>query len=317
MHRVKKGVKPLHVYEKEVIMEKSSAKILIEETFKNKFDKEQYRKFVVNLLDDLDESKVFTYGNAYVPDSFKAYITSYGRIGKYKDEQSEDIEILWVNLKKETSLDRARTIQRNFIAWYLNGGRGGVIRNNALVAFYNENQNDWRFSFVKLNVALKQDENSGKVKVINEFTPAKRYSYLVGELEPNHTAQSRLIEILAKDYPTVAEIEEAFNVEKVSKEFFTNYKDLFLALVEDLKEIRNKDDRINYEFTLKSIKESDFCKKLLGQLVFLYFIQKKGWLGVSRDAKWGQGDKQFLRHTFERAVQKEKNFFILQCISKW
>lgn len=291
-------------------MDRNSAKTLITNTLCNKFDKTQYRNFIVNFLDGIDENKVFTCGNAYVPEAFRDYITSYGRFGKYTDKNNETIEVLWVSLKKDTSLDRARTVQRNFVAWYLNGGRGGQLRKNALVAFYNEDRNDWRFSFVKLDTALIQDDK-GKIKIVNNFTPAKRFSFLVGEFEPNHTAQSRLVSLLEKDYPTLDEIEEAFNVEKVSKEFFENYKELFLQLTEDLKNIRENEpsQRINAEFTLKSISDADFCKKLLGQLVFLYFIQKKGWLGVARDKKWGEGDKQFLRHTFERAINEGKNFF--------
>lgn len=291
-------------------MDRNSAKTLITNTLCNKFDKTQYRNFIVNFLDGIDENKVFTCGNAYVPEAFRDYITSYGRFGKYTDKNNETIEVLWVSLKKDTSLDRARTVQRNFVAWYLNGGRGGQLRKNALVAFYNEDRNDWRFSFVKLDTTLIQDDK-GKIKIVNNFTPAKRFSFLVGEFEPNHTAQSRLVSLLEKDYPTLDEIEEAFNVEKVSKEFFENYKELFLQLTEDLKNIRENESsqRINAEFTLKSISDADFCKKLLGQLVFLYFIQKKGWLGVARDKKWGEGDKQFLRHTFERAINEGKNFF--------
>ena len=291
-------------------MDRNSAKTLITNTLRNKFDKTKYRNFIVNFLDGIDENKVFTCGNAYVPEAFRDYITSYGRFGKYTDKNNETIEVLWVSLKKDTSLDRARTVQRNFVAWYLNGGRGGQLRKNALVAFYNEDRNDWRFSFVKLDTALIQDDK-GKIKIVNNFTPAKRFSFLVGEFEPNHTAQSRLVSLLEKDYPTLDEIEEAFNVEKVSKEFFENYKELFLQLTEDLKNIRENEpsQRINAEFTLKSISDADFCKKLLGQLVFLYFIQKKGWLGVARDKKWGEGDKQFLRHTFERVINEGKNFF--------
>ena len=291
-------------------MDKISAKNLIQETLCNKFDKTQYRNFIINFLDGIDEGKVFTCGNAYVPEAFRDYITSYGRLGKYADKNNEKIEVLWVSLKKDTSLDRARTVQRNFVAWYLNGGRGGELRKNALVAFYNEDRNDWRFSFVKLDTALIQDDK-GKIKIVNNFTPAKRFSFLVGEFEPNHTAQERLVSLLEKDYPTLDEIEEAFNVEKVSKEFFENYKELFLQLTEDLKNIRENEpsQRINAEFTLKSISDANFCKKLLGQLVFLYFIQKKGWLGVARDKKWGEGDKQFLRHTYERAINEGKNFF--------
>lgn len=291
-------------------MDKTQAKRLIEQTFNNHFDKNNFKNFVINLLDGIDISKEFTCGNAYVPECYRKFVNSYGRIGKYIDSNKDDIEVLWVSLKKDTTIERARTVQRNFVAWYLNGGRGGVTRHNALVAFYNEDTQDWRFSFVKLDTTLIQDDK-GKIKIVNNFTPAKRFSFLVGEFEPNHTAQSRLVSLLEKDYPTLDEIEEAFNVEKVSKEFFENYKELFLQLTEDLKNIRENESsqRINAEFTLKSISDADFCKKLLGQLVFLYFIQKKGWLGVARDKKWGEGDKQFLRHTFERAINEGKNFF--------
>lgn len=291
-------------------MDKTQAKRLIENTFNNHFDKDNFKNFIINLLDEIDISKEFTCGNAYVPECYRNFVISYGRIGKYIDSKNDDIEVLWVSLKKDTTIERARTIQRNFVAWYLNGGRGGVTRHNALVAFYNEDTQDWRFSFVKLDTAMVQDAK-GNVKIATEFTPAKRYSFLVGEHEPNHTAQSRLVGLLTKDYPLVSEIEEAFNVEKVSKEFFANYKELFLQLTENLKNIRENEpsQRINAEFTLKSIKDADFCKKLMGQLVFLYFIQKKGWLGVKRGAKWGEGDKNFLRHTFDRAVSKGKNFF--------
>lgn len=289
-------------------MDKTQAKRLIEQTFNNHFDKDNFKNFVINLLDEIDISKEFTCGNAYVPECYRKFVNSYGRIGKYIDSNKDDIEVLWVSLKKDTTIERARTVQRNFVAWYLNGGRGGVTRHNALVAFYNEDTQDWRFSFVKLDTAMVQDAK-GNIKIATEFTPAKRYSFLVGEHEPNHTAQSRLVGLLTKDYPLVSEIEEAFNVEKVSKEFFANYKELFLQLVDNLKDIRNKDDRINFEFTTRSITEANFCKKLMGQLVFLYFIQKKGWLGVKRGSKWGEGDKHFLRHTFDRAVSEGKNFF--------
>lgn len=291
-------------------MDKTQAKRLIENTFNNHFDKDNFKNFIINLLDEIDISKEFTCGNSYVPECYRNFVNSYGRIGKYIDSKNDDIEVLWVSLKKDTTIERARTIQRNFVAWYLNGGRGGITRHNALVAFYNEDTQDWRFSFVKLDTAMVQDAK-GNVKIATEFTPAKRYSFLVGEHEPNHTAQSRLVGLLTKDYPLVSEIEEAFNVEKVSKEFFANYKELFLQLTENLKNIRENEpsQRINAEFTLKSIKDADFCKKLMGQLVFLYFIQKKGWLGVKRGAKWGEGDKNFLRHTFDRAVSEGKNFF--------
>jgi len=33
----------------------------------------------------------------------------------------------------------------------------------------------------------------------------------------------------------------------------------------------------------------------LGQIVFLYFVQKKGWLGVVKGQGWGTGPHDFLR----------------------
>jgi len=47
----------------------------------------------------------------------------------------------------------------------------------------------------------------------------------------------------------------------------------------------------------------------LGQIVFLYFLQKKGWFGVERDAAWGTGPKNFLRQLFEKKHGTYKNFF--------
>jgi hypothetical protein len=52
----------------------------------------------------------------------------------------------------------------------------------------------------------------------------------------------------------------------------------------------------------------------MGQIVFLYFLQKKGWLGVGRDEKgnyrlWGEGPKNFLRRLFDKEYTDYKNFF--------
>ena len=51
-----------------------------------------------------------------------------------------------------------------------------------------------------------------------------------------------------------------------------------------------------------------FAKKLLGQIVFLYFLQKKGWFGVERDKGWGEGNKKFLKTLFTDK-RSDKNFF--------
>ena len=47
----------------------------------------------------------------------------------------------------------------------------------------------------------------------------------------------------------------------------------------------------------------DFVKKLLGRIVFLYFLEKKGWLGVKEHEKWGTGDEFFLSNLFKDCRQ--------------
>jgi len=200
-------------------MNREQAKELIRDTFESPFNKEKFVIFIKNLLNKIEE-KPFTYQGNYIPDAFKPYISKLERIGKYSDGENE-IDLLIVKLKRETSLERARTMQRNFIAWYLKGSRGGKLKDAALVAFVSPDKEDWRFSLVKMDYRWEETP-SGRMKIKEKFTPARRWSFLVGKNERSHTAQSRLVDILEDDEhnPNLKQLEEAFNIEPVTKEFF-------------------------------------------------------------------------------------------------
>ena len=219
-------------------MDKNSAKNLIKKTLQNPFDKEQFVYFIKNLLNKIDESKAF-HARVYVPEIFKGFIKTYERIATYTDPEENKIDILIVYLQRETTLGRARTAQRNFIARYLKG-RGE--KDAGLIAFVSPNRDDWRFSFVKMEYKLVETP-SGKIKAKEEFTPARRFSFLVGKNENSHTAQSCLVPILESDisYSTLEELEKTFSIEKVTKEFFEKYRDLFLKTKEALDEIKRLD----------------------------------------------------------------------------
>lgn len=289
-------------------MNREQARQLIKDTFEATFNKEKFIIFIKDLLNKIEES-TFTYRGNFIPDAFEQYISTLERIGKYTDGENE-IDLLIVKLKKEASLERARTMQRNFIAWYLKGSRGGKLKDAALVAFVSPDEEDWRFSLVKMDYRFEEGK-AGRVKVKEEFTPASRWSFLVGKNEKSHTAQSRIVPILEDDEhnPTLTQLEEAFNIETVTKEFFEKYRDLFIRTVDELDKIVKKDEKVRKNFELKNINTVDFAKKLLGQIVFLYFLQKKGWFGVKRDAEWGTGAKDFLRQLFEKKYGDYKNFF--------
>ena len=290
-------------------MDKQQAQGIIRETFENAFDEETFTDFIKNLLNKIDED-LFIYQGQYIPDSYKPFISKYLRLGKFNDGKNR-VDILIVYLTKETSIERARSRQRNFIAGYLQGKYGSTNEKNAaLVAFVSPDKADWRFSLVKLDYLFKTRKD-GIPKAIEEFTPARRWSFLMGANEKSHTAQSRLVGILANDEqaPTLEEIEKAFDIETVTKEFFLRYRELFLRTKEELDRVIKNDPKIKADFDDKGVDTVNFSKKLLGQIVFLYFLQKKGWFGVGRDDDWDTGSKHFLRELFDKKHSDYNNFY--------
>ena len=129
-------------------MKRDEAIQLIDETFTEPFDRDRFRSFVVNLLNDLNASKQASYSGNLIPDKFKEYVTSYERIGQYEDPQGYFLDILTIQLERETSLDRARTTQRNFAADYLER-RDKPGKDSVLAVYYHENLDDYRLSYVK------------------------------------------------------------------------------------------------------------------------------------------------------------------------
>lgn len=280
--------------------------MLLEDTFSNSFDLSRFVGFVRELLNEFGLNP----RGWPVWKEYNDYIDSYQLLGSYK-QGKKILDVLVVKLKKPTSIERARTMQRNFVAKYL----GNTEKDAALVAFYEEDSPDWRFSFIKMEYSLKEG-NSGKVNVERELTPAKRYSFLVGKNEPNYTCKKQFLELVMTEetMPLIDDIETAFSIEKVTKDFFNEYKELYIELKESLDKIIENDSHVKKEFEDNDISSIDFCKKLLGQIVFIYFLQKKGWLGVRRLERgefqpWGSGSKNFLRRLFNKDIVSYDNFF--------
>lgn len=285
-------------------MDKKTAQLLIEDTFNNAFNEEQFTVFAKNLLNDLEPKNNFYTGNL-IWDDYKEHINTYKRIGKYVDPEGEALDVLIVEVKSLTKLERARTALRNFVIKHLSK----FEKDYALVAFYSKEDGgaDWRFSFIKLEYRSELDEEKGKVKLKKEFTPAKRYSFLVGKYEKAYTAKNQLLPLLQNiaNNPTIEELETAFSIEKVTDEFFNQYKDLYIKLYEHFE----SDRHVKAAIKLAKIDNTRFTKKLLGQIVFLYFLQKKGWLGVAQNERWGTGKKRFVQELFEQAKAEGVNFF--------
>ncbi|HQO23410.1 MAG TPA: hypothetical protein PLM72_10045, partial [Spirochaetota bacterium] len=87
-------------------MEKSQAQNIIKRTFENPFDKEQFVNFIKNLLNHLKDAPL-TFQGQHIPETYRGYIQSLERIGKYEADGSK-IDVLIIKLHKITSLERAR-----------------------------------------------------------------------------------------------------------------------------------------------------------------------------------------------------------------
>ena len=287
-------------------MNEQAAKRLVEATFNQPYDEARFRTFVRNVFREFGEKDDRALSGNYIWDDYKDHVAQYKRIGSLTDAEENQIDILAVKLKGNSKLERARTTQRNFVAKYLDRGRGDIQRDAALVAFYSDDTPDWRFSLVRMEYSL--DFETGKTS--KELSPARRYSFLVGEGERTHTAQQQLLPILRSDAPvTLDALEAAFDIESVTAEFFKQYKALFLELKEELDALLKRDQEIQTEFETKDLTPANFAKRLMGQVVFLYFLQKKGWLGVQRGEAWGAGPKDFLRRLYKQDYVPYTNFF--------
>ena len=174
---------------------------------------------------------------------------------------------------------------------------------SAFIIFHYEDSDswDWRFSFC-------QKDNK-------EVTEAKRYTFLLGPGQSCRTAADNFQKLIDKRGEINREdIVKAFDVEALSKEFFDKYKaqyEKFCNYIYD-----NCDDESLFgkefaEWDEKLIR--DYVKKLLGRIVFLHFLQKKGWLGVPFGKEWGEGDTQFMKHLFEASTQEQKENY-LDCV---
>ena len=184
----------------------------------------------------------------------------------------------------------------------------------ALVVFASRSAPAWRFSFI--------------CNIKGAATAPKRFSYVFGDsATPYRTPVDRFLTLQAsrdgvKPASFVA-MQEAFSVEALSDEFFREYKEHyedFVSYVTGKRFVRQSGKWVETEvgrphrtlyatFDRDDKRVRDYVKKLLGRLVFLHFLQKKGWLGASAGT-WADGDRSFLLHLFEKASPEQKGDFL-------
>lgn len=147
----------------------------------------------------------------------------------------------------------------------------------ALVVYYDATH--WRLSFI--------------CDIKEQKTAPKRYTYVFGNPNESYRTASAMLAKLSDGKPLFENIKAAFSVEALSKDFFKGYKEQYAKFC---------------KFIVGDQKwQRDYVKKMMGRLVFLQFLQKKGWMGVpSGNNDWEGGDLQYTQNLIKRYESNEK-----------
>lgn len=235
--------------------------------------------------------------------------------GKISLPDGHVIAIYEVELSDSVIIERNRAGIRNLL---LSSWRG-MGCSGAFMFCFRQNEAVLRFSYVSESFVFAEDGSLTK-----ESTDTKRFTYLLGEGHRSRTAIKQF-EDLKKSALDLKAITKAFSVEALSDLFFKEYKKQYEDIIEFITgkrmvKVANKWEEqvtgqpcreIMQEFSQFPDAEKavrDYVKKLMGRLVFIQFLQKKGWMGCSAGEAWNDGDKEFVQNLF--ANTSHKNTFV-------
>ena len=199
-----------------------------------------------------------------------------------------------------------------------------MLDTNAFMLFHYEHPEggrSWRFSYFYKSATDSMDR--------------KRYTYVFGEGQSSKTANERfnLLSDALHGTKTIynAAIEDAFSVEKLSDEFFYKYLGFYASFVKYITGEPTTQEEGDHKITERAFRETlakmdalglndthslfnisfasaypdkdartkavrDYVKKMMGRLVFLHFLQRKGWMC---------GDRKFMLHLLQNTDHKD------------
>lgn len=231
------------------------------------------------------------------------------QLGRVRLNGGRQLAVLEIEVGDRIDVVRNRVGLRNFVARFIDQERA-----HGVLAVFLSPEPDFRFTFVAKESNLTEDGT-----LATNETAARRFTYVLGSSEPCRTPAQRFAALAAKGLEaTLEDVTDAFSVEKLNREFFDTYKAHYQKFcahlldgdvptkVFDIK-LKGLDDKVR-DLALKPVR--DFIKKLLGRLVFLHFLQKKGWLGCpAKVTNWKSGDPNFLRQLFNTASAGDQQRF--------
>ena len=199
-----------------------------------------------------------------------------------------DIKVFDVTLDEHCHIHQARKGIQALVRQFVDRFEGAFI----VFHYANPANRSWRLSYLE-----KRSTNAAS-------TNAKRYTYLCGQQYPCRTIAERF-DVLQKDEKTAVNLEKAFSVETLSDEFFNEYRFFYDDFVNFVTNEDNLIDQFkslaenNQEKASKMVR--DYIKKLMGRLVFIQFLQNKGWLN---------NDIHYTHTLFDTCTDSQKDNFL-------
>lgn len=261
------------------------------ETFKRLFQsKFNLSKWQMFLQDYFHADKVRVNAEALDEDAEdrKGYF-----LGSMTTQDNYELGFFYYEME-DGSVLRRKVGLRNLIRPYLGYGF------DAALAVFNDGTN-WRLSLI---CDLKEDATS-----------TKRFTYVFGDEKAYYKTPVLRFVDLQKKANEFLEIKKAFSVEALSDDFFAAYRKQYAEFVKFLtgKEYVKKGNKWVEQETgepdaqyFTSFKEDDklvrdYIKKMMGRIVFLYFLQSKGWLA---------GNLHYMHDLFYDASDEVKGDFL-------
>ncbi|MDR0534848.1 MAG: Eco57I restriction-modification methylase domain-containing protein [Puniceicoccales bacterium] len=170
--------------------------------------------------------------------------------------------MLEVRVSGQVDLQRNRAGLHKLVARFI-----GQPQADAVLAFFVGDAPDYRFSF-----ATRTNNFSADGQLEQYATAPRRYTYLFGPGQPCRTALERL-ELLRSlgARAQLADLIEAFKVEPLFKEFYRDYGRVFDAVETHIRPSLPDKEPLRL-----------FTQRLFNRLMFLAFVERKGWLRFDR-----------------------------------
>ena len=228
----------------------------IRKLFRQKFDLNEYRDAILQNLLHAQQLKRQPEFLEETPDGDRIF-----GLGFLYDSEGKQIGLYYTEVAKGD-------VRRKRVGFHTMMKKYREFMVDAAVVVFDD-KHHWRLSYMS---DLKGSETS-----------AKRFSYVLGESNELYNTPVNRLAALGTKVPhlLLEDLKETFSVDSLSDEFFKEYHQHYDIIIDYLAENANLD--------VEDSVLHDYVKKMMGRIVFLHFLQKKGWLN---------GDTNYLKNLF-------------------